>query len=615
MRDQVKKSKENYIHVLSSAEAFGFGPCSKLTSIVKRLKNEIPSSRIDFLGEGSALSFALQNHYLFNSIREYDGIYPNANEFDLVLSVMNPYAILWGWFHRKKCIYVDSLYWFWKFEKNAFENLESTIDQLTSANSIDEVWALIKDITGHNLHYLAHRLSTISCSQYFNYTETGADIFRKNIKNIVEVNPIIDASHKKKTKRDTILISLGGLLSPLNREKEALSYLGLVFKITEDFISEASKHYKVILATSPEIVKSMKRVNQDISVATLSQEEMLETINRSALVLTPAGITTMYECLMYETPFFVLPELHDGHYPNYLRLAGGDQKKINMLASVFPNALINPLVNNKQENDPDDEIRKIQSFIKRLTITNDKTFNSMKSNVNSLLTLVLNRESLRKMAKSQNKFALDNIVNKNKDVVAVIKQGIKGEKPPIVGRKHTVGIISSAIPIQDRKTIDLFNNLGVYLAEHNINIATGAAVGISHLIGKSAKDAGSKLIGFSPSANALIHSRKSDNAPISHFDIIHFNGNGFTARSLEFIQTVDALIMVSGRMGTLSEFTIGFEEGVPVFVLKGYGGISDRIEEIISYVNKEGFIPPAIFTDVNELSEKLLNFLKSDYYK
>jgi uncharacterized protein (TIGR00725 family) len=614
MKNRVKNRGQGYIRILSSAEAFGYGPCSKLTSIVKRLRNEIPASKIDFLGEDSALSFALQNHYLFNTVREYDGIYPNANEFDLVLSVMNPYTILWGWFHNKKCIYIDSLHWFWKFERNAFGKLESTIDQLRNANSLDEVWALVKDVTGHNLHYVAHRLSTISCIQYFNTTGTVVDIFRKKITNAVEVNPIIDVSHRKKVKRDTILISLGGLLSPFNREKEASSYVNLVLKVTENFISEASKHYRVIIATSPEITRTTQGTVVDVTVMRLSQEEMLETINRSALVLTPAGITTMYECLMYETPFFILPELHDGHYPNYLRLAAGNKDKIKILASVFPNALINPLVDNSQDANPNKEIVKIQSLIKKLNITNNKTFRTMNSNVNSLLPLIQNPKSLRKMAKKQMRFFGDKM-NENADVVEVIKKGIEDDKPPIVRRKHTVGIISSAIAVKDQKKIGLFTRLGTSLAKHNINIATGAAVGISHVIGKSAKDAGSKLIGFSPTTNALTHSRQSDNAPINHFDIIHFNGDGFTARSLKFINTVDALIMVSGRTGTLSEFTIAFEEGIPIFVLKGYGGISDHIEEIISYANKERPIPLAIFTDADELSRKLLGFLQSNYYK
>lgn len=614
-REQGKRRDENYIRILSSAEAFGFGPCSKLTCIVGKLKDAFPGSRVDFLGEGSAISFAFQNNHLFNTITEYDGVYPDANEFDLVLSVMNPYAILWGWFNHKECIYVDSLYWFWKFEEGSFKKMESTIEQLTNANSIDEVWAIVKDVSGHNLHYIAHRLSTISCSQYFNSTKTETDIFRRNISNIVEVNPIIDLSYKKKAEKDTILISLGGLLSPLNREKEALSYIRLVLKMMEGFISEASKRYKIVLATSAEIARSVQGINKDLSVVALSQEEMLKTIDRSVLVFTPAGITTMYECLMYETPFFVLPELHDGHYPNYLRLAGDDKEKIKTLNSIFPNALINPLIGNEQDSNPDDEIRKIQSFIKRLNIVNDETFKSMKASVDRLLPMITDHGLLRAMADHQRKFALGDSVDKNKDILDVIKGVVRDKKPPTVRRKHVIGVISSAVPIRDAKVIDFFNGFGSRLAKNNINIATGAAVGISHLIGKSARDAGSKLIGFSPSANALVHGRHSDNASVSDFDIIHFNGNGFTARSLEFIETVDALIMISGRMGTLSEFTIGFEEGVPIFVLKGYGGISDRIEEIVSYINKEGLIPPAIFADENELFEKLFDFLSTNYYK
>ena len=126
---------------------------------------------------------------------------------------------------------------------------------------------------------------------------------------------------------------------------------------------------------------------------------------------------------------------------------------------------------------------------------------------------------------------------------------------------------------------------------------------------------GSKLIGFSPDNDALLHSKRSDNASVNDFDSIHFNGKGFTARSLEFIKSVDALIMISGRMGTLSEFTIGFEEGVPIFVLKGYGGVSDQIERIIEYSNKDGLIPPTTTTNTKDLMNSLLYTLDSRYYR
>lgn len=440
---------ETPVKILSSAESFGYGPSSKLVSIVRSLTKKM-GCKVDFLGEGAALNFALQNSLTFSSVHEYDGTYPDSSDYNMVLSVMNPYTILWGWFHRKKCIYVDSLYWFWKFEEENFERLENLIIELTNAESIDAVWALVKDVPGHHMHYIAHRLATISCNQYFNDEIYGKDVFRDKISNIIPINPIVDITYKEEAERDTILISLGGLLSPLNQKKEALAYVNLILRMIEEFVSKASNKYKIILATNPEVAKLIKHVPGGISVASFSQEEMLKTINRSALVLTSAGITTMYECLIYETPFFVLPELHDGHYPNYLRLAGGDKEKIEKLSLVFPNSLISPIINNKPGSNPDDEIRKIQSIIKSLNVTNDSTFRKMKSNIDDMLSLISKPAELRSMANKQKEFVLTNNVKKYDDVIDVIEKTIKENILPVVRKKHLVGVVSSAVEVDDR---------------------------------------------------------------------------------------------------------------------------------------------------------------------
>lgn len=602
------------LRILTSAEAFGYGPTSKLTSLVRKFKNQHQNSTIEFLGEGAALDFALQNSSLFNGVHEYDGSYPNPEDYDLVLSVMNPFTVIWGWFHRKKSIYIDSLYWFWKFDQKHFVYLNDMLSQLSNAESIEEVWALTKDVPVHHLHYIAHMLSTVSCSQFFGEDKMKPDIYRKQIKNIVTVNPIIDSSYKSDVKRDTILITLGGLLSPLNQKKEALSYVNLVLKITERFVSEAAKKYRVILATNPEVVKAIKHVPQGVIVTSLSQEEMLKTINRSLLVLTPAGITTMYECLMYETPFFVLPELHDGHYPNYLRLAGGDSNKSKRIESVFPNSLMSTRSSIYSSIDPDSEIRRIQSVIKRLNASGDSLLQDMRARVDELIQYLSKYEKSRDLAKLQHAFVFDTKKEKYLDVNEVVNATLSSNKLPVTQRRPLVGIISSAVNIEASK-LKQFEALGKTLANNNINIATGASIGIAHAIGTTAKKFGSRLIGFSPDGDSLFHSRRIDNAPVHDFDSIHFNGKGFTSRSLEFIKSVDALIMISGRMGTLSEFTIAFEEGVPTFVVKGFGGISDQIESIIKYSNKESNSPPNIVASIKELEDRLFLMFNSRYYR
>lgn len=602
------------LRILCGAEAFGYGPCSKLVSVVKQMKIDIPELRADFIGDGASLNFALQNDSLFNNVWEYDGSYPDSRNYDLVVSVMNPYLTLWGWFHRKQVIYIDSLFWFWKFEEDRYESLQETLSELTNARSIDEVWALTKNITGHHLHYVAHKIANLSCVQSFAESSSQNDVFREDISNVVPVNPIVDLAYRHDSERDTILISLGGLLSPLNQKKEALTYVELVLKIIGPLIAKASKRYKIILATNPEVTKLVKNAPQGLIVTSLSHEEILKMINRSALVLAPAGLTTIFECLLYGTPIFILPELHDGHYPNYLGLGKADGQK---LRAVFPSALISPLVRTeKPEDNPDDEIRRIQSILKKLNLTNDSIVREMERNVTALVAMLDKPDQLAGLATKQHELVFSTGIPKRlKDVNEVVLELVNGEKQlPLIRKRYAIGVIASAVHFEDKKKIAELTRLGSQLAEYGVNVMTGAAIGISHIIGRAAQNAGSRLMGFSPAPNIVMHSKAEDNAPADEFDALHFNGRGFTARSLEFIKSVDALIMISGRMGTLSEFTIAFEEGVPIFVLQGYGGISDKIDHILSFARKDGPVTPFLCKEPNKLISELLGNLESRYY-
>lgn len=67
-----------------------------------------------------------------------------------------------------------------------------------------------------------------------------------------------------------------------------------------------------------------------------------------------------------------------------------------------------------------------------------------------------------------------------------------------------------------------------------------------------------------------------------------FTGFGLKGRNVTFIRTCDGVIAISGRIGTLNEFTIAYDEGKTIGVLKGTGGITDCIEEIIGKSEKKG---------------------------
>lgn len=91
---------------------------------------------------------------------------------------------------------------------------------------------------------------------------------------------------------------------------------------------------------------------------------------------------------------------------------------------------------------------------------------------------------------------------------------------------------------------------------------------------------GGTAIGISPAVNLAEHIEKY-RFPTEWFDVIIFTGFGRRGRNVVFVRSCDALILVSGRLGTLNEFTIACDEEKIVGVLQGSDGVSDMIPNIV----------------------------------
>lgn len=124
------------------------------------------------------------------------------------------------------------------------------------------------------------------------------------------------------------------------------------------------------------------------------------------------------------------------------------------------------------------------------------------------------------------------------------------------------------------------------LIERTTVIITGGSLGVPGLITKQAKQLGFKTVAYSPDTDAVAHNNRHDNLSTDYFDEIH-HIVGFTARSLQMIINADAVLLLNGRIGTLSEFTIALEEGKRIAVLTETGGIADHLEYILSIAQKE----------------------------
>lgn len=129
----------------------------------------------------------------------------------------------------------------------------------------------------------------------------------------------------------------------------------------------------------------------------------------------------------------------------------------------------------------------------------------------------------------------------------------------------------------------------------NITLVTGGSFGIPGLCIQEAKRLLIPTIAYSPDKNSIEHNARFDNLDINYFNEVKYIP-GFTARSLEMIHNVDGILLLNGRIGTLSEFTIALEEGKRVGVITNSGGIADHLEYILKIAQKE-FPNQVFFSD------------------
>ena len=147
--------------------------------------------------------------------------------------------------------------------------------------------------------------------------------------------------------------------------------------------------------------------------------------------------------------------------------------------------------------------------------------------------------------------------------------------------------------------------IGREIVKCNGVVVTGATTGIPYYAALGAKKQGGFSIGISPAASEQAHIRKY-RLPIDVFDMIIYTGFGYSGRNLLLTRAADAVITICGRMGTLNEFTIAFEDKKPQGVLVGSGGTADMVKAILKGA-KRGLGKVVYNTDPIELVHELLD--------
>ena len=158
--------------------------------------------------------------------------------------------------------------------------------------------------------------------------------------------------------------------------------------------------------------------------------------------------------------------------------------------------------------------------------------------------------------------------------------------------------------------LELTKELGREVVRQGAVLVTGATTGAPYWAATGAKEAGGFVIGVSPSASEAEHVKKY-RLPVDYHDMIIYTGFGYAGRNLLLTRTADAVIVSCGRMGTLNEFTIAFEDDKPIGVLTGTGGMADQIRDLVAGAHR-GPGKIAYDSDPKRLVSKVIQLVRKE---
>lgn len=111
-------------------------------------------------------------------------------------------------------------------------------------------------------------------------------------------------------------------------------------------------------------------------------------------------------------------------------------------------------------------------------------------------------------------------------------------------------------------------DVGREVARHGAVLLTGGLGGVMEAAARGASDGGGLVVGIIP------HDNKSKANEFC--DLVIATGMGH-ARDFITAYSADAVIVVGGGSGTLIEMAAAYEKKIPIVVVKGTGGVADRL--------------------------------------
>lgn len=157
-------------------------------------------------------------------------------------------------------------------------------------------------------------------------------------------------------------------------------------------------------------------------------------------------------------------------------------------------------------------------------------------------------------------------------------------------KTRTVGVMGGAAsnlsPEVLSKITPLADQLGKAIATRHYTLITGETSGIPGLVAEYTSTHGGLTVGISGAHSQQEH-KDLYGVPAQDSDVVIYTGFGLKGRNVINVRSSDIVIIFSGSIGTLNEFTIAYDEGKVIGVLEGTGGVADMVQGIVDTLAKK----------------------------
>jgi uncharacterized protein (TIGR00725 family) len=145
-----------------------------------------------------------------------------------------------------------------------------------------------------------------------------------------------------------------------------------------------------------------------------------------------------------------------------------------------------------------------------------------------------------------------------------------------------MGSASTSMSAEDLQRVDdLARRLGQKLAAASCVLITGELDGIPGRVVAAHNQHGGLSVGISPAPSAVEHAALYGTPPCPSTVVI-YSGFGFKGRNVIAVRSADIVLLFSGGIGTLNEFTIAYDEGKVIGLLQGTGGAADLAQTLLA---------------------------------